>query len=107
MLRGGEDRAMIMRVFRVVAQPGKRDEFETFFRETAIPLMNATPGCLQVIPGTPREETPDEFCIVMVWESLAAMVDFIGEDWRSPHIHADEAALVKERHIHHYEFVGG
>ncbi|MCB1496478.1 MAG: antibiotic biosynthesis monooxygenase [Bauldia sp.] len=94
---------MIIRVFRVVVQDGKREQFETFFRETAIPLTRSQPGIVSVTAGVPRAETPDEFCMVMVWESLAAMKDFVGEDWRSPHIHPDEADLVRERSIHHYE----
>lgn len=94
---------MIIRVFRVVVQDGKRKQFETFFRETAIPLVNAQPGIVSVTAGVPRDETPDEFCMVMVWESLEAMKDFVGEDWRSAHVHPDEADLVRERSIHHYE----
>ena len=64
---------MIIRIFRVVVQPGKRAEFEDFFRNTAIPLMQRQPGLLSVTPGLPRPETPDEFC------------------------------MVKDRFIHHYE----
>jgi len=94
---------MIIRVFRVVVQDGKRKQFETFFRDTAIPLVKGQPGIVSVTAGVPRPETPDEFCMVMVWESLEAMKDFIGEDWRSAHVHPDEAELVRERSIHHYE----
>ena len=39
----------------------------------------------------------------MVWENLDAMKAFVGEDWQNPHIHPDEAELVKERQITHYE----
>ena len=94
---------MIIRIFRVVVQPGKRAEFEDFFRNTAIPLMQRQPGLLSVTPGLPRPETPDEFCMVMVWQDLDALKAFVGEDWRDPHIHEDEAVLVKDRFIHHYE----
>ena len=96
---------MIMRVFRVVVHDGKIDEFRKFFLETGIPLTRSQPGCVSVTAGLPRPETPNEFCLVMVWETLDAMKAFVGEDWRNPHIHEDEAELVKERTITHYELV--
>ncbi|MCL5777145.1 antibiotic biosynthesis monooxygenase [Limibaculum sp. FT325] len=94
---------MIVRVFRVITQPGKRAEFEDFFRNTAMPLVKSQPGIVSVTAGTPRPETPDEFCMVMVWRDLDALKAFAGQDWRNPHILPEEAVLVRERFIHHYE----
>ncbi len=94
---------MILRVFQVTTHDGKEAEFETFFRETALPLMKAQPGLISLIPGLPRPETPNQFCMVMVWRDLEAMKAFVGEEWRNPHIHPDEARLVKARTITHYE----
>ena len=94
---------MIIRIFRVIVQDGKRAEFEDFFRNTAMPLMQSQPGIVSVTAGVPREETPNEFCMVMVWRDLEAMKAFVGDDWREPHIHPDEAELVRERFLHHYE----
>lgn len=96
---------MILRIFRVIVQDGKRDEFKKFFLETAIPLMAKQPGLVSITHGLPRKETPDEFCMAMVWQDLDALKAFVGEDWLNPHIHEDEAVLVKERYIHHYEVV--
>ena len=96
---------MIMRVFQVTTQPGKEAEFGRFFHETAIPLMRRTEGLVALSPGAPRPESPDEFCMVMVWDSLEALKAFVGEDYRSAHIHPDEAALVKSRTIKHYDLV--
>ena len=96
---------MIMRVFQVTTHPGKEAEFGKFFHETAIPLMKSTPGLKALYPGAPREGSPREFCMVMVWESLDALKAFVGEDYDSPHIHDDEAELVAARTIRHYEFV--
>lgn len=94
---------MIVRIFQVTVHEGKRDEFEDFFRNTALPLMKRQPGLVSLTAATPREETPDNFCMVMVWKDLEAMKAFVGEDWQSAHIHPDEAALVKARTISHYE----
>lgn len=94
---------MIVRVFRVVVQDGKEARFRTFFVETALPLVKSQPGLISVTAGLPRPETPNEFCMVMVWRDVDALKAFAGEDWREPHIHPDEAAMVRERSLHHYE----
>lgn len=94
---------MIVRIFQVTVHDGKRTEFEDFFRNTAIPLMKSQPGIVSLTASTPRPETPDDFCMVMVWKDLEAMKTFVGEDWQSAHIHPDEAELVKARFISHYE----
>ena len=93
---------MIVRIFQVTVHPGKEAEFSGFFYQTAIPLMKSTAGIVTLIPCAPRPETPREFAFVMVWESLAALKDFVGEDYDSPHIHPDEARLVESRTIKHY-----
>lgn len=82
---------------------GKQPEFEHFFRNTAVPLMKSQPGIVSITAGVPRPETPNEFCMVMVWRDVESMKAFVGEDWREAHIHPDEAELVRERFLHHYE----
>jgi heme-degrading monooxygenase HmoA len=96
---------MIMRIFQVTTKPGKEEEFARFFHETAIPLMRSTKGLVQVLPGAARSETPREFSFVMVWETLSALKDFVGEDIASPHVDPAEAELVESRTIRHYEVV--
>ncbi len=94
---------MIVRIFRVVTEPGQRARFEDFFRNTAVPLMKGTDGILDITFCLPRPETPDEFAIVMLWRGLDALKAFPGENWQEPHIHPDETGIVRERHLHHYE----
>lgn len=96
---------MIMRIFQVVTHPGKEAEFARFFHETAIPLMRGTTGIVSVLPGAPRPDSPREFSFVMVWEDLAALKAFVGENYQSPHIDPAEAALVESRTIKHYDLV--
>ncbi len=96
---------MIIRVFQVTTHPGKEAEFSTFFHETAIPLMQRTEGLHSVIFGAARAETPTEFCMVMIWESLEALKDFAGEDYANPHILPEEAVMVQARSIKHYDLV--
>ncbi|MCA8927971.1 MAG: antibiotic biosynthesis monooxygenase [Alphaproteobacteria bacterium] len=94
---------MIVRIFQVTVQDGKRAEFEDFFRNTALPLMKRQPGLVSLTASVPRPETPNDFSMVMVWKDLEAMKAFVGEDWQSAHIHPDEAELVKARTISHYD----
>ncbi|MEH6836823.1 MULTISPECIES: putative quinol monooxygenase [Falsihalocynthiibacter] len=96
---------MIIRIFQVVARSGKEEEFSKFFHETAIPMMRATKGIVQVLPGAPRPDSPREFSFVMVWDSLDALKAFAGEDYQSPHIDPAEAELVETRRITHYDLV--
>lgn len=96
---------MIIRIFQVVTRPGKEKEFGEFFHQTAIPLMRNTDGVVQVLPGAPRADSPREFSFVMVWRDLNALKDFVGDDYKSPHIDPAEAQLVKSRTIKHYDLV--
>ncbi|MGI9402052.1 MAG: antibiotic biosynthesis monooxygenase family protein [Rhizobiaceae bacterium] len=96
---------MIMRIFQVTTHAGKEKQFGKFFHETAIPLMLRTPGLISVFPGAPRTESPSEFCMVMIWKDLESLKSFVGDDYDNPHIHPDEAELVKARTIKHYELV--
>ncbi len=96
---------MIMRIFQVITHPGKEGEFAEFFHRTAIPMMKATKGVISVFPGAARNDSPRDFSLVMIWESLDALKDFVGEDYDSPHIDPAEADLVQFRSIKHYEFI--
>lgn len=96
---------MIMRIFQVVTRPGKDAAFERFFRETAIPLMRATDGLVQVLPGAARPDSPREFAFVMIWRDLDALRAFAGEDYAQPHVDPAEAELVESRSIRHYDLV--
>ena len=96
---------MIVRVFRVTVHDGKQAEFSEFFKNTALPLVQSQPGIVSVTAGLPRPETPNEFCMVMVWRNVEALKAFAGEDWRKPHIHPDEAETMRDRSLHHYELV--
>ena len=96
---------MIMRIFQVTTQPGKEADFAEFFHETAIPLMVSTDGCEQVLPGAARSDSPREFSFVMVWRDLDALKAFVGEDYDSPHIAPEEAELVADRRIMHYDLI--
>lgn len=96
---------MIIRIFQIVTKSGKEEEFAKFFYDTAIPMMRATKGIVQVLPGAPRPDSPRDFSFVMVWDSLDSLKAFVGENYQSPHIDPAEAELVESRTIKHYDLV--
>ena len=97
---------MIVRVFRAVVHEGRQDAFREFFLNTALPLVEKQAGIVSVTPGLPRPETPTEFSMIMVWQSVDALKGFAGEDWREAHIHPDAADKIREWSVHHYELAG-
>jgi len=94
---------MIIHVFQVQVQPGMRDDFERFLREKSIPLLQAQAGLLQFYVGAPREETPDEFAVILMWKDLASIQAFAGPNWREAVILPEEAHLLKSTQLHHYQ----
>ncbi|MGR3760185.1 antibiotic biosynthesis monooxygenase family protein [Roseobacteraceae bacterium NS-SX3] len=97
---------MIIRVFRATVRDDKVNEFKKFLTETAIPLVRKQPGLVSVTAGLPRPDAPSTFCIVMVWESIAALQAFAGEDWEQPHVMPDEQDMVISRELEHYDMIG-
>ena len=94
--------ANIVRVFRAVVHPGKEDEFESFFVDEAVPMLRAYTGLVGLQVGLPREETPQEFLMITVWESVEALAGFSGENWREAVVDPREEHLLKEVNVSHY-----
>ena len=95
---------------RVVAQqldgvvhPGQQAEFERFFLNKALPMVKAQRGLVSVMVGTPSVAAPEEFLMTTVWQDLDALKGFAGEHWQNAVIDPDEAHLLKETFVHHYE----
>lgn len=94
---------MIIRVFRARIHPDKVDTFRTFLKEKALPLVRSQDGCLSVSAGVPMADSPDEFCVIMVWRDVAALQAFAGDDWQRPHVMPEEEGVVLDRSLHHYQ----
>jgi heme-degrading monooxygenase HmoA len=94
---------MIIRVFHVQVQPGMCHDFERFLREVAIPKLQAQAGLLQLHVGAPMEEAPDEFVVILIWKDLASLQAFTGPKWREAVILPEEAHLLKNTRLHHYQ----
>ena len=96
---------MIIRVFRPTIYPGKEAEFESFLRDTAIPLVSQQSGLVAQRVGRPRDSSSSEFVYVTVWEDVESIRAFAGERWQEAVITPDEEHLLKDTWIGHYEVI--
>ena len=96
---------MIIRVFRPTIHPGKEAEFESFLRETAIPLVSQQSGVIAQHVGKPSDSASTEFVYVSVWEDVESIQAFAGERWQEAVIAPEEEHLLKDTWIGHYEVI--
>jgi heme-degrading monooxygenase HmoA len=97
---------VIIRVFRPTIHPRKEHEFEAFLRETAVPLVSQQSGLVAQHVGKPRDPGSTEFLYVSVWEDVESIRAFAGDRWQEAVITPDEAHLLKDTWIGHYEALG-
>ena len=93
---------MILRFFRATTHDGKSDEFRSLFLGTILPLIRSQEGLMSASIGLPREESPNEFSMVMAWRDMEALRTFAGDDWDRALVLPEEAHLLRETHVHHY-----
>jgi heme-degrading monooxygenase HmoA len=96
---------VIIRIFRPTIYPGKEREFESFLRNTAIPLVSQQSGLIAQHLGKPRDPSSTEYLYVTVWENVESIRAFAGERWEEAVITPDEEHLLKETWIGHYEAI--
>ena len=94
---------MIIRVFRPTIHRGREDEFESFLRDTAVPLVSRQAGLLAQHVGRPREPSSTTFLYVTIWADVESIRAFAGERWQEAVITADEEHLLATTSIEHYE----
>ena len=98
-----QEEAVIIRVFRPTIHPGMESEFESFLRETAVPLVSQQSGIVAQHVGRPRDPTSTEYLYITVWEDIESIRAFAGERWQEAVIDPDEEHLLKGTWIQHYE----
>ena len=94
---------MIIRVFRPTIHPGRGDEFESFLRDTAVPLVSRQAGLVAQHVGRPRDPSSSEYVYVTVWDGVESIRAFAGEHWQEAVITPDEKHLLRDTWIGHYE----
>ena len=88
---------MVIRVFRPTIHPGKEAEFESFLRETAVPLVSRQSGLLAQHIGRPRDPSSTEYLFVTVWDDVASIRAFAGPRWQEAVIAPEEEHLLQEQ----------
>jgi heme-degrading monooxygenase HmoA len=101
--RPARETVVIIRVFRPTIHPGKENEFETFLRDVAVPLVSQQSGLVTQHVGGPRDASSTEYLYVTVWEDVESIRAFAGEQWQEAVITSDEEHLLKDTWIGHYE----
>ena len=96
---------MIIRIFRVTVFEDQTDAFRRFLEETALPLLHDQPGIISVTPGLPRPESPTEFCIVVVLDSVASLAGITCDEWLRPQVMPDLDGMVHSRHLHQFDLL--
>ena len=96
---------MIIRVFRPTIHPGKEGEFESFLRDTAVPLVSRQSGLLAQHVGKPLDPSSTEYVYVTIWKDVESIQAFAGERWEEAVIEPDEEHLLQDTWIEHYEAI--
>jgi transposase/quinol monooxygenase YgiN len=94
---------MVIRVFSARLKPGKRTAYVRLCHDISLPLMREQSGFLTATIGAPRENAPNDFVFVSVWEDLASIQSFVGERWHEAIILPGEADLVEEVAVQHFD----
>jgi heme-degrading monooxygenase HmoA len=81
---------VIIRVFRPTIHPGMEREFESFLRDTAVPLVSQQSGLVAQQMDRPRDSSSSEYLYVTVWEDVESIRAFAGERWQEAVITPDE-----------------
>ena len=97
---------MILRQFRVTIHEGREDEFEKVFHDEILPMVKGHDGLEWVAAGKPWKGPPNVFCMTMLWRDLDAIKGFAGANWDQARIEPEEAHLIKETELEHFELLG-
>ena len=79
--------------------PGKESEFESFLRDTAVPLVSQQSGIVAQHVGRPRDPSSTEYLFITVWQDVESIRAFAGDRWQEAVIAPDEEHLLKDTWI--------
>jgi len=95
---------MIIRLFKAKIHPGQLDIWQEKVEKFSIPWLKQQSGLLRYYPGKPLSENSREYSMISLWESMEALKDAVGEDWEQVILLEDEASLVEETSVEHFEY---
>ncbi len=96
---------MIVRIFRARVLPGKLDQWQQQVEAYSVRWLTSQEGMLGYFPGKPLGDERD-FVMVSLWQDLATLKEAVGENWSRAVLLEDEASLLEEVTVEHYESFG-
>jgi len=93
----------VVRIFIVKIYPEMREEYEDMFINVAVPYVSERNGVIEVWPGKPTKEGSFEYLFYSTWESLDAIIDFVGPDYEKATIPPGMEKFVIDCWVHHYQ----
>jgi heme-degrading monooxygenase HmoA len=99
---------MIARIWHGVTPSSKAEQYLVYLNETGIPDYRATEGNQGVVVLRRIQGTRAHFLLLTLWESLDAIKQFAGPDFKKARYYPedDEYLLERELTVDHYEVVG-
>jgi len=97
---------MIIRLFKAKIHPGKLNSWEEKVEKFSIPWLKQQEGLLEYYPGKPLSDQSRVYSMLSLWESIEVLKKAVGEDWEQVVLLEDEASLVEEASVEHFEFFG-
>ena len=95
---------MIIRLFKAKILPGKSDLWQEKVEKFSIPWLRQQEGLLEYYPGKPLSEQSREYSMLSFWENIDVLKKAVGENWEQVILLEDEASLVEETCVEHFEF---
>jgi hypothetical protein len=98
---------MIARIWRGWTRSWNADAYARYLTATTIPQCRAAPGNQAAYLLRHGDGDRTEFMIITLWDSLAAMRTFTGEDGTQPPLPAEDAHFLIDRApaVMHYETI--
>jgi heme-degrading monooxygenase HmoA len=97
---------MITRIFRVRVPRQLHQEFENKFLSISVPYVTQYPGLISLTLGRPILPHSEEYMMISLWESLAALAVFAGQNCDRAIIPEGMEKYVEECWVHQYEVFG-
>lgn len=100
---GGRLARVLIRLFRGVIREGAHERLLRELHDQILPHLEAHPAVVSATLAVPLEGgTPHEYLLESQWRSLADLIRFAGDDWRTPRVEPGEEECLVSVSAHHF-----
>ena len=92
---------VLIRIFRGQARDGMQDLYARYLRDIAAPQILSHPGARDLQILDPLRDR-DDFVVETVWDDLASLISFAGDEWARPRIAPAEAEMISQAAVSHH-----